>query len=234
MQKGLSSLLVAPLYIVGFVLVGLLSAYLTFKVMSFSKTVEAPDLSGKSVIEANDLLTRKGLNMKIEGEDYDPLILSGRIIRQDIPPGSKVKEQRGIRVILSKGPKVWSVPDIAGSTLSEAESILAKSGLRVNKVIRVHSDTIESGRIIAQRPTPDEAIKESISLVVSSGPYAIIYYSPDFTNKRKEEVMTIAERTGLKIEFSGAGSMVRSQRPKPNSVIRSGETIYLQMEGEAY
>lgn len=234
MQKGLSSLLMVPLYIVGFVLVGILSAYLTFKVMSFSKTVEVPDLSGKSVIEANDLLTRKGLNMKIEGEDYDPLIVSGHIIRQDIPTGSKVKEQRGIRVILSKGPKVRSVPDIAGSALSEAESILAKSGLRVNKVIRVHSNTIESGRIIAQRPSPDEAIKESISLVVSSGPYAIIYYSPDFTSKSKEEVMTIAEKMGLKIEFSGAGSMVRSQKPKPNSVIRSGETIYLQMEGEAY
>src|SRR3972149_6221744 len=127
---------------------GLLSGYLAFKILSFSKTVE----------EANGLLIKQGLYLKVEGEEYDPVIVPGRIVRQDVPPGNKVKEQRGIKVFLSKGPKVWSIPELAGQSITEAEPIIAKSGLRIEKIIRLHSNTVEKDRIIAQRPNPDEAM----------------------------------------------------------------------------
>ncbi len=231
LQKGLNKALIFTFYIMGFIVIGLFSGYLSFKLMSFSKTVEVPDLGGKTLIEANELISKKGLYLKIEGEEYDTAIPNGSIMRQDIPPGIKVKEQRGIKVILSKGPKVLSVPDTTIGTIEEAESQLNKSGLRVNKIIYVHSNSAEKGRVIAQRPNPDEPISESISLVVSSGPYGIIYYCPDFSGKAREEATVLAEKLGIKIEFSGAGETVKSQKPKPNSVIKTGETIYLQLEG---
>ncbi|MGD1074926.1 MAG: PASTA domain-containing protein, partial [Thermodesulfovibrionales bacterium] len=125
-----------PLYLFGIILMGLFSGYLTFKLMSFSRTVDVPDLRGKTVIEATDLLTKDDLYLNVEGEDYDPMITAGRIIRQDIPPGNKVKEQRGIKVFLSKGPKVQTVPDVTGQQLHDAESIILKSGLRIEKIVR--------------------------------------------------------------------------------------------------
>ncbi|HBR21436.1 MAG TPA: hypothetical protein DD713_02525, partial [Nitrospiraceae bacterium] len=104
-MKAVSKIAKFSLYSLAFVLVVLLFAYITFKLLSFSRTVDVPDLSGKSIIEANELLSRKGLNLKIEGEDYDSDVLAGHIIRQDLPFGSRVKEQRGIRVFVSKGPR---------------------------------------------------------------------------------------------------------------------------------
>ncbi len=224
---------------------GLLSGYLSFEILSFSKTVEVPDLKGKTLFEANDLLNKKGLLLKVEGEDYDPFIMSGRIIRQDIPPGNKVKEDRGIKVFLSKGPKVSSIPQLVGQTLEDAESIISKSGLKLGKVIRLHSDTVEKDRIIAQMPAADEAVGSDVSqkpedlmdkyhdlsVIVSSGPYDIIYYCPDFSGKSREEARALAEKLRLSAEFTGSGEKVISQKPKPNSLIKTGETVHLQLDG---
>ncbi|HET6514007.1 MAG TPA: PASTA domain-containing protein [Thermodesulfovibrionales bacterium] len=221
-----------PVYIFGFLLMGLLSGYLTFKVMSFSKTVDVPDLKGKTVIEANELLSKSGLFLKVEGEDYDPIIPSGRILRQDIPSGNKVKEERGIKVFLSKGPKVQFVPDLIGQTLQEAETTLARSGLKVEKVIRIHSDTVARDRILSQRPEPDEALKDSLSLVVSSGPYDILYFCPDFLGKSRDDALSLSEKLGLKVEFTGQGQRIKAQKPRQNTLFRSGETVILQLEGE--
>ena len=232
MQEGLKKIVTIPLYVFGFLIMGLLSGYLTFKLMSFSRTVEVPDLKGKSVVEANELISREGLYLKVEGEEYDPTVPTSRIVRQDIPAGNKVKEQRGIRVFLSKGPKVQSVPDLTGQTLNDAESMIAKNGLHTGKIIRVHSSTAEKDRIISQRPDPDEPIKDPLVLVVSAGPYDIIYHCPDFSGKGREDATTLAGKLGLVAEFTGQGERVKSQKPKPGALIRSGEPIHLQMEGE--
>jgi beta-lactam-binding protein with PASTA domain len=244
LQEGLRKIFTVPLYVLGFVLMGLLSGYLAFKILSFSKTVEVPDLRGKTLFEANDLLNKRGLYLKVEGEEYDAVVVPGQIVRQDVPAGNKVKERRGIKVFLSKGPKVWSVPDLTGRTLEDAESVVSSGGLRVEKIIRIHSQAVEKDTIMAQRPGPDEALGDSpkrigdhppghrgITLLVSSGPYDAIYFCPDFYGKSKDDALSIAEKLRLNPEFSGSGERVRSQRPKPNSLIKAGETIHLYMEG---
>ena len=56
---------------IAFVLVVLLFAYITFKLLSFQQDSGCPlTLSGQAML-VNELLSRKGLNLKIEGEDYD-------------------------------------------------------------------------------------------------------------------------------------------------------------------
>lgn len=244
MQEGLRKIITIPLYVLGFVLMGLASGYLAFKILSFSKTVEVPDLSGKTLVEANSLLTRQRLHLKVEGEEYNPVIVPGSIVRQDVPPGNKVKELRGIKVFLSKGPKVWSIPELTGQILNEAESMASKSGLRVEKIIRLRSNSVERDRIIAQKPHPDEPMAggppqkpqdipghRGLSLIVSSGPYDTVYFCPDFTGKTKDDAAGLAEKLRLIPEFAGSGERVRAQKPKPNSLVKSGETIHLQLEG---
>jgi beta-lactam-binding protein with PASTA domain len=232
MQKSLKKIFTLPLYLFGFILMGLLAGFLTFKIMSFSKTVEVPNLRGKTVIEADDLLTKGGLYLKVEGEEYDPTITAGRISRQDIPPGDKVKEERGIKVFLSKGPKIQSVPDLIGQQLQDAESIILKNGLRIDRIVRVHSRTIAKDVIISQRPSQDEPVRDSLSLVVSLGPYDTIYSCPDFSGKSSDDASDLAKKLGLTVEFIGQGGRVKAQKPKPYSLIKSGDTIELQLEGE--
>jgi len=232
LQKAAGKIVKISLYIFAFTVAVLFFAYITFKLLSFSRTVDVPDLSGKSLVEVNELLSLKGLNLKIEGEDYDADVPAGHIIRQDLPFGSRVKEQRSIRVYVSKGPRVQSVPSVVGESLDKAEAVLLQNGLKVAKVIRVHSTSAEKDRVIAQKPAPGEKIAEKITLVVSSGPYEEIYYCPDFQGMIKQEAVQLAEKLGLKVSVTGSGETVKSQKPRPGSQIKTGDTVYLQMEGE--
>ncbi|MFZ6017220.1 MAG: PASTA domain-containing protein [Nitrospirota bacterium] len=226
----MSNLIKIPIYLLTFVLLGLIFGYLTFKVLSFSRTVDVPALYGKSLVEANELLTKKGLYLKIEGEDYDSTVLPGYILRQDVPAGNKVKERRGIKVIISKGPRVQSIPMLVSETLLNTESILLQKGLKIAKVIRVHSDTVEKDRIVAQKPQPDERVSDYITVLVSLGPHEVIYYCPDFEGKSIEEAKELADRLKLKIETKGLGKKIKIQKPKPGAQVKAGDTIYLQTE----
>jgi beta-lactam-binding protein with PASTA domain len=232
LQEDLRKIITVPLYVLGFVLMGLLSGYLAFKILSFSKTVEVPDLRGKTMVEANGLLIKQGLYLKVEGEEYDLVIVPGRIVRQDVPPGNKVKEQRGIKVFLSRGPKVWTIPELTGRTIDEAESAVSKSGLRIEKIIRLHSNSVEKDRVIAQRPHPDEPpggdptekpqdimSYRGLSLIVSSGLYETVYVCPDFTGSTKDDAAGLAEKLRLIPEFTGSGEKVKAQKPKPNALV---------------
>jgi serine/threonine-protein kinase len=228
-QKEISNLMKVLFYMLSFMLLGLIFGFLTFKILSFSRTVEVPDLYGKSSLEASKLLREKGLNLKIEGEDYDSSILPGHILKQDVPAKKKVKEGRGIKVILSKGPRVQSIPVLVTETLSNAEALLIQKGLKIAKVIRVHSNKIEKDRIIAQDPEPTEKVSDYITVLVSSGPHEVIYYCPDFKDMPSDEAKELIERLNLKMVTSGSGDLVRAQKPNPKTYVKTGDTIYLQL-----
>lgn len=229
---NIKKILSGILYLVLFFTVITITGYLTFTILSFSRTVEVPELRGLNLPEANSIASKKGLYLKVEGEEYDPVIPPGHISRQDIPPKSKVKENRGIKVFISKGPRALLTPDVTGLSIDDAESVIIKNGLRPAKIIYVHSSKIETGRVIAQRPDPEERPGDSISLIVSAGPYQRVLSCPDFIGKNEEEAKDIAEKLGLKLELTGYGNKITSQRPKPGSIVKSGDTVYLFKGGE--
>lgn len=232
MQNNVKSLLRFPLFFAAFMLLGLTFGFITFKILSFSRTVEAPSLINVSLLEANDMLNKAGLYLKIEGEDYDAVIPPGKIIRQDIPAGNKVKEKRALKVVISKGPKVYSVPLVVNEKLSDAEAIFLQKGLRIGKTINVHSDSVEKGKIVAQKPEPDERASDHLTVLVSLGPHELIYNCPDFTNKSLDSANETAGKLGLIIETKGSGDIVRSQKPKPGTTVKTGEVISLELKEE--
>jgi beta-lactam-binding protein with PASTA domain len=229
MNKEFKTIARYPLYILAFILLGLIFGYLTFKVLSFSRTVEVPDLYGKSLLEGNKLLANNGLYLKIEGEDYDAVIASGNIIKQDIPPGNKVKERRGIKVIISKGPRIKSVPLLVDETLVNAESVLLQKGLKIARVIPVHSDVIEKERILAQKPGPEDQVSDTITVIVSLGSYEKKYYCPEFKGMSFEQATDIAKQMNLNVTTEGQGEYVEAQKPEPGKLIKTGDTIFLQL-----
>ena len=225
----MNKLIRVPLYTFAFILLGLIFGYLTFKVLSFSRTVEVPNLYGKTLLESNKLLTDKGLYVKIEGEDFDSAIPSGNIIRQDVPAGKSVKERRGIKVVISKGPKVRSVPLLVNETLADAESLLIEKRLKLGKEIKVHSDTVEKDRILAQDPGADEQASDAITVVVSLGPYEKFYFCPDFRGMSFEQANDLIKKLDLNVSAEGSGVTVETQRPEPGRQLKSGDTIYLKL-----
>jgi eukaryotic-like serine/threonine-protein kinase len=224
-----------PLFFALFVLLGLSFGFITFKILSFSRTVEVPPLSNLTLLQANEILSKSGLYLKIEGEDFDPLIQAGHIIRQDIPEGKKVKEKRSIKVVVSKGPRISSLPLLVQKPLSEAESLLMEKGLSIGKVISVRSDSVGKGKVIAQKPEPHEKLSGGITVLVSAGPHELIYFCPDFVDKSIDSAEEIARKLGFVLETKGTGNIVSAQKPKAGTLIKNTEIIYLELrEGTIY
>lgn len=226
----MNNIIKVTVYTFIFILLSLIFGYLTFTVLSFSRTVEVPDLYGKGIVEASKLLSSKGLYLIIEGDDYSSHIPVGHILSQNVPAGSKVKERRAIKVIISKGPRIELMPTLVNETLFDAESMLLQKGLKIAKVIRVHSDTVEKDRILAQKPEPGEKVSDHIVVVVSLGPHDVIYYCPDFKGMSAEQTTKLVEKLGMKIKTEGYGSYVVAQKPFAGAHVKKGDTIYLQLE----
>ena len=232
MQKQMNNFLKIPLFFALFILLGLFFGFLTFNILSFSRTVEVPALTNLTMLEANEALSKAGLYLKIEGEDFDPAVQAGRILRQDIPAGNKVKEKRAIKVVVSKGPRVSSIPPLVQKLLPDAESLLMEKGLAIGKVISVHSDSVAEGKIIAQKPEPHERLTDMITVLVSLGPHELIYSCPDFLNKSINEARETADKLGLTLETKGTGHIVSAQRPRPGTIVKNADKIFLELRGD--
>ncbi len=228
-MQGLLRILI---YTSFFVFLVVVSSYVTFRVMGAKKTIEAPDLTGKSLVEANKELLSKRLYMKIEGEEFSTEVAAGYITRQDIPPGSKIKEGRTIRVVVSKGPRIYYMPVFNGLTMDEARELALKENIKIRKVIRVHTESFEKGTVVAQRPAPEEKGSDSVTLLVSKGPFETLYSCPDFREMPLDEAKALAGRLGIEIEPAGFGGVVAEQTPPPGSILKRGETVKLRLRQE--
>ncbi|MBF0557455.1 MAG: PASTA domain-containing protein [Nitrospirae bacterium] len=165
------NLLKIPVYMAVLLLLGIVSGHFTFKLLSFSRTVVVPDLKGKDMMVANETLRNKGLYIRLEGEDYDTVVPQGNIVRQDILPGSKVKEGREVGIVVSKGPKIQYVPDIVGQPLDRAEAILKEKGIQIGKILYAHSEKTAKNVVLAQRPETNERGNDTFSIIVSLGDF---------------------------------------------------------------
>ena len=220
------------LYSLSFIALGFIAVLFVLRVLDHGKSVDVPSVVGKSVIEATNLLRDKGLNLKIDGEDYDLQVPAGYIARQDILPGQKVKEGRNIRVFLSKGPMLVSTPAVEGESLDKAKLILSKAGLRIGRISRVHSDTVEKDVVIAQRPQAGEPGWGIVNLLVSLGPYEVFYKCPSFTDRSLEDARALAQSLGLRLLEKGKGDKILSQKPDAGSIIKKGATVEITIGEE--
>ncbi len=220
------------LYILLFIFLAILSSYLTFWVMGSKKTVTVPDLRGQSLVEANKALLSKRLYLKIGGEDFSTEVPTGYIIRQEIPPDNKIKEGRTIRVIISKGPRIYYMPSFVGFNLDEARELAIKKSIKIRKIIKVHSDSFEKGTVIAQRPAPEEKGSDNITFLLSKGPFQTLYSCPDFTKLSLDEAKALSDRLGIELELIDYGSVIAEQTPPPGSIIRKGESVKLKLKYE--
>ncbi|MBS1111746.1 MAG: serine/threonine protein kinase with sensor(s) [Nitrospirae bacterium] len=207
-------------------IIGLIAAALTiYMTVGFYGPVKVPMLTGKSINEAESLLRDKRLSLIVEGEDYDPAIPEGQIIRQDAKPGEKIKRGSAIRVFVSGGAGTVSMPSFEGQLLDEVKLTLINLGMKTGKVTLVRSETVGAGRVIAQRPLPGNAVGNEVNFLVSKGMYNVSYKCPSFVNMPLDDARGLADLLGLKLIEQEEGNKVTTQKPAAGTVINRGDSV---------
>jgi beta-lactam-binding protein with PASTA domain len=95
------------------------------------------------------------------------------VIGTDPAPGTPLRRNTAVDVIVSKGPKPVKIPDFTGKPAATAAKALGRLGFEIDTT-EVNSDTVPRGRIVSQSPNSGTGQKDDvISLVVSKGPVMV-------------------------------------------------------------
>ena len=198
------------------------------------KEKSVPDLTNKTVDTALDLLANVNLAMRKAGEEYQPDIPAGSVIRQLPPAGILVREGKVVRVWVSQGKESIEVPNVISMPLRDAEFTLRQANLEIGKTDTAYSVEVEKGNIISQTPAPLALVVkgEKVDLVVSNGaPNSGIILVPDFRHKKFAEASNWASNNNIEISvienpasFFPSGTIL-SQKPLADEELRTGETL---------
>ncbi len=129
-----------------------------------------PDLKGKNLAEATEMLHAAKLAVGKETVQYKEGAAQGAVLSQDIEAGKKVAAGTKVDLVvnISKGQSV--VPDLKGLTLSDARERLSSMGLMVGSVT-TKEDSAPKGTVIGAEPEFGKVLSEGsvVTLIVSGG-----------------------------------------------------------------
>ena len=212
------------------------SFYAAMRVEMRSTEVEVPDLAGLTVDEAENEARPMGLVLQVVEQRNDPRVPSGRVLEQMPHHGASVRRGRKVKLVLSLGGKVLTVPDIVGHASREVAIELRQEGFVPGDEAKVRSREVPAGRVLAQVPPANTSAVPSsrVHRLVSDGAPPRVWVMPDLTGRTREEAESWVALGGFRrgaVRHVVAGGLtsgtVVSQLPLAGYPIRSNEVVEL-------
>lgn len=220
---------------------GLLATYLLFaaagmRIALVTSEVKIPPLSGRTVNDATATLGALGLSLRVEeSRRLDPKIPSGHIVQQDPEAGSVARRNRSVKVWLSGGPRVTTIPTLVGETDRTAQVRLSQEGLTLTSVAEIRSNDYPTGIVVAQAPPPN-ARSDRVALLVNRGEQAASYVMPDLIGVEGERAAASLRGAGFRVAVVASqpypgvpAGVVLRQSPQAGFQIAPGEPISLEI-----
>ena len=112
---------------------------------------EVPDVVGRSIADASNLLGQAGFAVNQTTEPSNT-VDEGDVIRTDPPAGTTQPKGAAITVVVSSGPAESAVPSVIGLTEANAINTLNNAGFSPTVVEQDTADEAQNGRVIDQDP----------------------------------------------------------------------------------
>lgn len=127
---------------------------------------DVPNLKGKSLRDAKFTLEQRGLKLGETVRKNTTEFPADFVLSQIIQPGSKVKKNTALDLILSDGPVVGDlkVPNLTGKNLEDAKKIITESKLKLGKITYQTNNDLPAGQIIDQYPKVDKSANENTAV----------------------------------------------------------------------
>jgi serine/threonine-protein kinase len=119
--------------------------------------VSVPEVGGKPLGQAQSVLRDAGLESVVEEAWSDAP--EGTVVGQDPKPGVSVEKGSQVRLVISKGPEPFAMPEVRGKACSDAKSELEGSGLAVAVNSR-SSGGCAGNKVLDQDPLPGMSVRK--------------------------------------------------------------------------
>lgn len=172
-----------------------------------------------------------------QGREYDDEYDEGVIIQQNKTEGTSVKGKPNVEVIVSKGVRMISVPDVYNIYVSKAKEQIKNLGLEYeiqSRVVEVNGVTKDF--VIETIPAKGELVKEGsvITIFVSLGPEIQDVIMPDLLTMKQEDAEKQLISKGLKVKSNPVDSSepegtVVGQSINKDEIVQQGTEVTLSI-----
>ena len=155
-----------------FVLQGFIVCIIVFVVVkSGGESFELPDVQGKEVFQAFNLLEKEGMNLNVQTHYFNNYPL-GTIVSQEPKGGVRVKRGRTVYLVVNVAEQALiKMPDITGMKYEEAISIISNEVLstmtnaKLLPKVDVSDDMYENNIVLSQIPAADEVVSVNSEII---------------------------------------------------------------------
>ena len=216
--------------IVGLILLFVITLGLTVGISNARrpKEVAIPNLVGKTVDEAKQILTENKLNYVEDSSEYNTTYPAGQIISQtpNFVDGRKIKQNTDVKVVVSLGTETTTVPKLKGLTKDEAEDAAKSSKIKLEFVDEI-SKTVEAGVIIKQEKDEGETVNagDTVKVYVSIGTGIKQVAVVSVLYKDEETAKQTLQDLGLTVNVEYGEDKTRGNGVVLKQSIESGKTV---------
>jgi beta-lactam-binding protein with PASTA domain len=155
-----------------------LSAITAMRIAIHGREVSMPNLVGKNVSEANQMLQSRGLMLRVADRVYSDQPINV-VVRQTPPAGLLMKVSQQAHVVLSLGQRQLQIPLLEGNSLRASRIELLRTGLQVGEVTAVTMTDQPADAVVIQNPKPGAgAASPRVDVLVSQGPRESAFVMP--------------------------------------------------------
>ncbi|HEQ99562.1 MAG TPA: PASTA domain-containing protein [candidate division Zixibacteria bacterium] len=158
-----------------------------------------PSIVNKSFDEAEKIAERYDFEIVIQGRQASPSIPEGTVLSQVPAPGTQIKENRTVKVIISAGEQMVEVPELVRYSVRQAELQLPESGLKVGNYYWTETDTLASDVIAYTVPPSGSLVPRGsgIDLYINRGLESDEGYMPKVLGKPLAEALALLDSLGF-------------------------------------
>jgi beta-lactam-binding protein with PASTA domain len=155
-----------------------LSAITAMRIAIHGREVTMPNLVGKNVAEANQMLRSRGLVLKVADRIYSDLPIN-LVVRQTPTAGLLMKVSQQAHVVLSLGQRQLQIPLLEGNSVRVSRIELLRTGLQIGEVSEVTMPGQPPDTVVIQNPKPGKgASTPRVDVLVSEPQHETAYVMP--------------------------------------------------------
>jgi len=142
----------------------------TIVVSSGPQQVAVPDVVGQSSDSARSTLEGAGFVVGVreqEDENADP----GTVLSQTPSAGTNADKGSTVTITVAKEPEQVSVPDVVGSSQTDASNALIDAGFKPSVTTRDVDDPDQDGTVLSQSPRGGTKAKRGSTVTITVGQY---------------------------------------------------------------
>ncbi|MEU3338478.1 Stk1 family PASTA domain-containing Ser/Thr kinase [Streptomyces sp. NPDC006668] len=160
-------------------------------------TVAVPSIVGQPKADAEKQLTNSDLKVGTVKEQPCENQSKGNICSTDPTPGSKVKKNTAVNLVVSTGAPKVQVPGVVGLSLDDAKAKLEGSDYQFKVETKTRESTEDPNTVLDQNPIGGKEVEKGSTITLTIAKAAETVAVPDVTGKSCDDAKAELLQNGL-------------------------------------